>query len=330
MSNRWRPLSSQPLVSLVFSFRNESGNIPELVRRVTAVFDELDGYDLEMLFVNDRSTDESSELLGRLREKDCRIKILTMSKRFGTAPCVLAGLEHARGDAIVYMDSDLQDPPEVIPELISRWESGAEVVHTTRTKRHGESWSKMFLTRIAYRVINLFSRVEILENSGDFKLLSRRAVGEVLRLREYDPFMRGLVAWVGFRQDRIHYERQARFEGLTKFPLLGSLAPAKEFVRGITSFSSAPLYLALFLGISVSSGAFVYLSYIVFTRLVFGMHEPGWPAIMVTLLFLGGTILFTIGIQGIYIGKLYGEIKGRPRYIIDSTVGLGDDTEPRR
>ncbi len=245
-----------------------------------------------------------------------------MSRCFGYTPCVLAGLEKAKGDAVIYMDCDLQDPPELIPQLIEKWQSGADVVHTTRTKRHGESPIKMLLTRLAYKAINLFSKISIPENTGDFKLFSRRALNEVLKLREDDPFMRGLSLWVGFRQEFIYYERKKRYSGATHFSLFRSLNPAKEFIRGVTSFSVAPLYFALFMGMAVSVCAFCYLAYIIVSRVCFGMHLPGWQAMMATMLFLGGTILFTVGVLGIYIGKIYETMKRRPGCIIEHEEGF--------
>ena len=315
---------TNPLISVVLSFRNEEAVIPELISRLNRVMLSL-SFDFELLFVNDASTDGSLGLLVRATETNPRIRIITMSRRFGVAPCVIAGFRHARGDAVIYMDADLQDPPELIPELVEKWRAGADVVHTTRTNRKGENAFKMWLTQKAYQVINLASDINVPENTGDFKLLSRRAVDEVLNLNEYDPFLRGLSLWVGFKQAFVYYEREARFAGETHYSLLRSLNPVREFVRGLTSFSSIPLYFALVMGFMVSVGAFLYLLYIVYTRVFLGMHLPGWPAIMVTMLFLGGTILFTIGVLGIYIGRIHQEIKRRPHYIIESKIGFGDD-----
>jgi dolichol-phosphate mannosyltransferase len=241
----------------------------------------------------------------------------------------MAGFRHARGDAVIYMDADLQDPPELIPTLVEKWQNGAEVVHTTRTRRKGEHPVKMWLTRQAYRIINWVSDIDIPANTGDFKLLSRRALDHLLLLEENDPFMRGLARWIGFKQEQVFYEREARYAGTTHFSLLRSLNPIREFVRGLTSFSSLPLYFALVVGFAVSMGAFAYLLYILFTRLFLGMHLPGWPAIMVTMLFLGGTILFTIGVLGIYVGRIHREIKRRPPYIIESVVGFDRDAVQR-
>jgi polyisoprenyl-phosphate glycosyltransferase len=312
------------LLSVVFSFKNEAEVLPELTRRVENALATIDG-DYEIVFVNDASTDASLEQLLALREKNNKIKIINMSRTFGVTPCIIAGLKHSKGDAVVYMDADLQDPPELLPVLLRKYKEGFDVVHTTRTKRKGENPLKMWITRQAYKVINFFSEINIPQNTGDFKLISRRAVDKLLQLHEYDPFMRGLVRWIGLKQAFVLYERDSRFAGQTKFSLLKSINPAKEFIRGVTSFSEIPLYFSLFLGFFVSICAFVYLLRIIIERVFLKIHNPGWPAIMVTMLFLGGTVLFMIGVLGIYLGKIHSAIKQRPLYLIESTVGLSEN-----
>ena len=314
-------MGDRPIISVVFSFRNEEANLEELLDRVEAVFDGIN-ITHELIFVNDASTDRSLEILRARRvAKPTHIKVINLSRRFGIGPSVVAGMEYSTGEAVIYMDSDLQDPPELIPTLIEAWKEGHDVVHTTRTKRLGESRTKMWITNLAYGIIDIFSDIRVPKNTGDFKLLSRRAVEEILKVKEVDPFIRGLSLWVGYRQAFIPYERQSRHKGKTHYSLFRSINPYAEFVRGITAFSSVPLYLALFIGFVVSLGAFSYLGLIVIQRLIFDIHLPGWPALMVTLLFIGGCILFTIGVLGIYIGKIYNEIKGRPQYIVASTLG---------
>ena len=312
------------LISVVLSFRNEQEVLPELIGRLQKVFRSLT-CDYELIFVNDDSTDNSLDLLMKHREKNNCIKIINMSRRFGIAPCVIAGFKHAEGDAVICMDTDLQDPPELIPELLEKWREGFDVVHTTRTRREGESLFKMWLTRRAYSMINFMADIDIPQNSGDFKLLSRRAVDAVLTLDEYDPFLRGLSRWVGFKQTQVYYKREARFAGKTKYSLLRSSNPYREFLRGITSYSAMPLYFALFLGFFVSTTAFGYLIYIFISRVFFGLHLPGWPALMVIMLFLGGTILFTIGVLGIYIAKIHQDVKNRPKYFIESKMGFDEE-----
>ncbi len=309
------------LISVVFSFRNEAEVIPELVRRTVAILEPLVRY--ELIFVNDASTDASLEILTMLRETNENIKILNMSRRFGVTPCVIAGMAEAKGDAVIYMDADLQDPPELIRELIRRWEEGAEVVHTVRTKRHGESMMKMWFTKLAYKMINAFSDIDFYENAGDFKLLSRRAVAEIVKLNEHDPYLRGLSVWIGFQQAMLRYERDARFSGQSKFGLFRSVNPYKEFIRGITSFSASPLYFALILGFLVALTSFIILGHVVVTKIM-GVNMPGWTAIMAAILFLSGVILFTIGIVGVYLGRIYEQLRGRPRYIVDDKIGFDE------
>lgn len=309
------------LISFIFSFWNEEDNLLELIRRVKESISNIENIDYELIFVNDDSTDSSLNILIEENKKDSKIKIINMSRNFGVTPCVLAGMESSKGDAVIYMDSDLQDPPELLPELIAKFSDGADVVHTTRIHREGESKTKMWLTKKAYKVINFFSDIKLLENTGDFKLLSRRVVSEIIALKEQDPYMRGLSVWAGYKQEQVFYKREARFAGEAKFGLFSSINPYKEFIRGITSFSSAPLYFALFLGFFTSFGSFVYGIYIVITRIL-GMNIAGWSALMVTNLFLSGVILLTIGILGIYIGKIFDETKSRPRYIVREKIGF--------
>lgn len=311
------------LISIVFSFRNEEDVISALVKRAVQVMESALGnaYEYELIFVNDASTDRSLEKLLMLREENKRIKIINMSRRFGVTPCVIAGLTAANGDAVIYMDTDLQDPPELIPELIKKWREGAEVVHTIRTKRHGENPVKMGLTATAYKLINAFADIDFHENAGDFKLLSRNAVHEILKLGEHDPYLRGLSVWIGFKQEKVFYERNARHSGEKKFSLFNSLNPYKEFIRGVTSFSASPLYFSLILGFLVAFAAFIALISVIYTKLM-GYNIPGWTAIMAAVLFLSGAILLTIGILGIYMARIYEQIKGRPRYIVNNKIGF--------
>jgi polyisoprenyl-phosphate glycosyltransferase len=301
------------LISVVFSFRNEENVLEELVTRVSRAIATTD-CTYELIFVNDDSTDGSLALLLDLARRYEQIKIINMSRRFGVHPCVLAGMRYSSGDAIIYMDADLQDPPELIPEMLQKYREGADVVNMTRTDRRGEHPLKMWITKVAYRVINKLSDIAVPENTGDFKLLSRRVVDHLLTLRESDPFMRGLVYWVGFRQDTIHYVREARFAGDTHFSLFSG-GPAKEFLRGITSFSVIPLYFSLLIGLAVTLVAFIALLHILIQKLL-GNNLPGWTAIMAATLFLGATSHLCIGIIGIYVGKMYRESKQRPLYII--------------
>lgn len=311
------------LLSVVFSFRNEEEVLPECLRRVSEAVAKT-GMEAEFVFVNDESSDGSLALLAAERARDPRIKIVNMSRRFGYAPCVLAGLRYARGDAVVYMDADMQDPPELIPDMVEKWRNGADVVNMTRTSRLGESAFKMMVTKMAYKTINLLSDIDIPENTGDFKLLSRRVVEEVVKLEEADPFMRGLVRWVGFRQETLFYQREPRAGGQTHFPLFGS-GPVKEFLRGATSFSAAPLYLSFFVGFASSVIAFAVLVHILIQKAL-GMNLPGWTALMTSILFMGGSLHMAIGLLGIYLARIHSDVKRRPRYIVSEAVGFDGES----
>ncbi len=300
-------------VSLVFSFRNEEKNLNELIKRSVKVLKKNEKY--EIIFVDDASTDKSLEILLNHRKENQNIKIITTSRTFGVSPCVLAGFEKAKGDVIVYMDSDLQDPPEIIDALIQKYKEGYEVVHTVRKKRYGESIFKIFFTKIAYKLISLFSDIKLLENAGDFKLISRKALNEILEMQDVDPYLRGLSVWVGYRQTYVSYERHPRLYGKSKFRFFNNLNPYKEFIRGITSFSLVPLYFSLFIGVIFSLISFVFLIIVILNKSL-GLNLPGWSAIMVAILFFGGMILFTLGLLGIYIGNIFRQVQGRQRFII--------------
>ena len=308
------------LISIILSFRNEEANIPELTRRIAAVFADKP-YDYEMIFINDCSNDRSLSMLSALAVKNTRVKIINTSRRCGPSACVLAGLAHARGAAAICLDSDLQDPPELSPQMIEEWRKGADVVNTTRLSRAGESKIKMQITRWAYYIINFVSDTDIPMDTGDYKLLSRRVMIELLRLTEYDPFLRGLVRWVGFRQTQIFYHREARGGGRTNMSIWGR-GPVRAFISGVTSFSSYPLYVSMIIGTLISLLAFIYLIGIVVTKEVWDMHNPGWPSIMATMLFLSGVMLMSNGVNGIYIGRIHRQVKQRPLWIVDSTVNV--------
>jgi dolichol-phosphate mannosyltransferase len=294
------------LVSVVLSFRNEAENIPTLVARLAAMFAG-QPVDYELIFVNDASTDRSLELLLGERARNPRVKVLNLSRRFGVAEGVLAGMEAAGGDAVVYMDADLQDPPEVIPELIARWQSGADVVHTVRTRRHGESPLKMFATRTAYRIIQLGSSIELPVDAGDFKLLSRRVVDHLLRLREADPYLRGLVVWLGYPQVFVPYERDARHAGRTHFPFF-SRNPWKTFALGLTTFSFMPIYACLALA---AAGVMLAAVLTVTAGAMTGLF-----------VFLWALLMAAVAMVGVYVIRIYKDVRGRPAFIVASRVGF--------
>ncbi|MGB0683269.1 MAG: glycosyltransferase family 2 protein [Magnetovibrionaceae bacterium] len=310
------PVSSAKLVSVILSFRNEEAVIPELVSRLTAVFEDA-AEDFELVFVNDCSSDGSLKVLQDLRADEPRIKILNMARRSGVFECILAGLEAARGDAFVYMDCDLQDPPEVIPELLEKWRDGAKMVYTVRTERDGENPLKMWVTRQAYRVINAISEVEMPVNAGDFRLIDRVIRDHLLALPEQDPYLRGLVTWVGYRQEPVYYRRAGRAAGEGHFPLLRSLNPYRVFIAGLTSFSAAPVYITLMAG--VGGVALSLLSFL--CALILGSSTFGWVGFG---LILWATLMVALGFVGIYVTRTFKETKQRPRYIVAERIGFDD------
>jgi glycosyltransferase involved in cell wall biosynthesis len=306
--------ADRPLISVVFSFRNEADNIPTLLSRLDKMFSG-EQAEYEAIFVNDASTDASFTVLMAERRRNPRVTIVNMSRRFGVAEGVMAGMATARGDAVVYMDADLQDPPEVIPVLIDRWRQGADVVHTVRTRRHGENALKMAATRLAYRLIQFGSSIELPVDAGDFKLLSRSAVDHLLRLRESDPYLRGLVVWLGFNQVCIPYERDSRHAGRTHFPFF-SRNPWKTFTTGLTSFSFMPIYACVALA---ASGLAVAL-----------MLAFAGSTLMAALTFFWATTVGAIAVVGVYLIRVYKDVRGRPPYIIASIIGDEDGNSRSR
>lgn len=316
--------AASALISIVFSFRNERDNIPALVRRLDAMF-EKENVDYELIFVNDASTDGSLETLLAERQRNPRVKILNMARRFGVAECARAGMAAAAGDAVVYMDADLQDPPEVIPQLLEKWRGGAAVVHTVRTRRHGERPMKMWLTRVAYRLIQSGSSIQLPVDAGDFKLLSRPAVNHLLALRESDPYIRGLVVWLGFTQAFVPYERDARHAGRTHFPFF-SRNPWKTFAMGLTSFSFAPIYacaMAAIAGLALTA----LLAVIAIVLLATGSPYAWRAGLLTAFAFFWSTIVGAIAAVGLYIVRIYKDVRGRPQYIVESTVGVAAPSE---
>jgi len=245
-----------------------------------------------------------------------------MSRTFGVGPCVLAGFNHAKGDCVVYMDSDLQDPPELLDKLINKYENGADVVHTVRTERLGETKIKLLLTKIAYKLINFLSDINLPSEAGDFKLISKKALSKILDQKESRPYIRGLSVWVGFKQAYVEYVRKPRHEGKTKFPLF-SAGPISQFVNGVTAYSLKPLYFGIILGmisIVFSILLIFYAFYMKFTNLA----VPGTAGIIITISFFSGIILLTIGITGLYIARIFEEVRGRDAYVIKNIKKSND------
>jgi glycosyltransferase involved in cell wall biosynthesis len=299
-------------ISVVIPVKNEEEVLPALHARLAPVFDRL-GAERELIFVNDGSTDRTMQVLHDLRLRDPSVAIVDMSRGFGKEIALSAGLDHAKGDAVVIIDADLQDPPELIPELVRVWQEGHDVVYAVRTRRDGESLVKKATAFLFYRAIRKISRVTIPPDTGDFRLLSRRAVDALRQLPEQHRFMKGLFAWVGYSQKAVPYRRDPRSAGTTKFNYwkLWNFA-----IEGITSFSTAPLKFATYFGVSVAALAFLYALVIIYKTIAFGNPVDGYPSLVTFILFLGGVQLMTIGVLGEYVGRIFEQVKRRPLYLV--------------
>lgn len=306
-----------PTLSIVVPLFNEEGNVAALMERVVAIAERLpDSPSYEVILVNDGSTDTT---LGVCREAMVRYRnvvLVNLSRNFGHQLAASAGIDIAQGDAVVLMDGDLQDPPELIEQFVAKWHEGYDVVYAVRRTRRGESAFKLFTARLFYRTIKRLTKVSIPVDTGDFRLMSRRVVNALKRSPERHRFLRGLVSWVGFNQTGVEYDRDERLSGTTKYPLPKMLRFA---IDGITSFSDVPLRFASYLGFAASLIAFIYALVVIGYKL-FSLHPPGytpgWASTICAVLFLGGVQLISLGILGEYIGRIYDEVKGRPLYLI--------------
>jgi len=303
---------STPLLSIVVPAYNEAPVLSEFHKRLSAVINKL-LIKAEIVYVNDGSTDGTLELLHQLKKDDDRAAIIDLSRNFGKEIALTAGLDHAHGDAVIVIDADLQDPPELIPELMKHWQEGYDVVYAQRTARDGETALKKLSAYLFYRVMQRTGRVKIPPDTGDYRLLSRRALEALSKLREQHRFMKGLFAWIGFPQKAVPYERDSRFAGETKWNYWALWNFALE---GITSSTTSPLKAATYLGLATAFGAFIYGIYVILKTLIFGDPVPGYPSLMVVILFLGGVQLVSIGIIGEYLGRMFNESKNRPLYFI--------------
>jgi dolichol-phosphate mannosyltransferase len=309
------------MLSVVIPAYNEQGNVEPVYARLAPVLDGI-GEDWELIFSVDPSTDNTEETILALRERDPRVKMLRFSRRFGQPMAVLAGMEAASGNAVVVIDCDLQDPPELIPELVARWREGFDVVYAQRLTREGEMLSKRLLARLGYLVIGRISDVPIPPNTGEFRLMSRRVVDHVVALRESHGFLRGLVSLVGFRQTGVLYNRQARAAGTSKYNrFVGSLVIG---LNGIVGFSRYPLQVISLLGIGLSGFAFCLgIAYLVLT--LSGHAFPvGNPTIVILVTFFSGIQLLSLGVMGEYVGRIYDEVRERPKYIVESRHGFNE------
>jgi polyisoprenyl-phosphate glycosyltransferase len=310
--------SESRFVSVVIPCFNEEGNLREAHRRVTQAVSRA-GIDYEIVYVDDGSHDATPGMLRGLQAHDARVRVVYLSRNFGHQFAVTAGLAHASGDAVIIMDADLQDPPEVALEMIERWQEGYDVVYGVRTDREGETRFKLVTAAVFYRLIRWLSDTEIPLDTGDFRLLDRKVVDAITSMPERDRFVRGMVSWAGFRQIGVPYRRAARFAGETKYPIPKMVRFALD---GILSFSVKPLRLSTLMGFISAGLALTGILYALAIRLFTQRWVTGWTALIIAILFLGGAQLISLGIIGEYIGRLYGEAKRRPLYLVRETLGL--------
>lgn len=318
--------SQQPELSVVVPAFNEEANVETMHRRLVAALDDV-VESLEILFIDDGSSDATWSRVRDLAASDRRVRGIRFARNFGHQAALTAGVDAANGRAVVIIDGDLQDPPEVIPEMVARWREGFEVVYGQREEREGETWFKLATAALFYRILRGITNVDIPVDTGDFRLMGPRAVSAFRALPERNRFIRGLVSWIGFPQTAVRYRRQARSQGATKFPVRKMLRFALD---GITSFSYFPLRLATWTGFAVSIFAFLYILVVLVLKAV-GISWLGYTSLMASILFLGGVQLLMIGIMGEYLGRIFDEVKRRPLYLVgERTDGEGAVTPPQR
>lgn len=308
------------VISVVIPMYQEEAVVKECYKRMSDVLGNLENYEYELICINDGSKDNTLQYLEQIAEEDKKVKVISFARNFGHQNAVVAGLEYAKGDAIVIIDADLQDPPELIPQMLKLWEDGNEVVYGKRISRAGESAFKLFTAKIFYKTINALADIEIPKNVGDFRLVDRKLVDILNSMPEHNKFLRGLWGWIGFKQIPLEYERKERFAGKTKYPLKKMLRLASD---GIIGFSTKPLKIVGALGMGAIVISIIILIYSI-ASYIFNLNtlSPGWTSIMVTITLFSGVQLLSIWIMSEYIGKIYDESKARPQYIIDKKINI--------
>ena len=315
----------RPTLSVVAPVFNEEAILHELYKRLAATLDGA-GLDWELVLVNDGSRDRSLEIMRELHAADPRVKVVSFARNFGHQVAITAGADYARGEAVVIIDADLQDPPEVILDLLAKWREGYEVIYAVRSEREGETWFKEFTAKAFYRIIYRITDINIPMDTGDFRLMDRKVVDALGTMREKHRFMRGMSVWVGFKQTGVHYKRAARFAGETKYPLKKML---KFALDGITSFSYFPLQLATYVGFVAAALSIIAILVVIVLRLTGDHPLLGQATTLVVVLFLGGVQLISLGIIGEYLGRIYDEVKGRPLYIVGEALGFDEKLAQR-
>lgn len=305
-------------VTILIPCYNEEQSLPLLYEQLAILTDSHAEYNWEILFVNDGSKDNTIQLIKQLSQKDNRIAYLDLSRNFGKEAAMLAGFDYATGDCMVIMDADLQHPPHLIPEMLQHWEAGYDDVYAKRTTRGKESWLRKNLSLLYYKLLQKTTRVEILQNVGDFRLLDRKCIDTLKQLRESERYTKGMFCWIGFSKKEIEFEQGDRVAGQTSWNYLSLFNLA---IEGITSFTIAPLRLSTMMGVIVSIIAFIYMCVIITKTIIWGEDVQGFPTLMVIILFLGGVQLLSLGIIGEYLGRIFHETKNRPVYVVKEYKG---------
>lgn len=301
-------------ISILIPAYNEQEVLTHLYERLNKFAGETSDYDFEFLFVNDGSRDRTLEIIKKYAEIDHRVAYVNLSRNFGKETAMLAGIDHVTGDATVIIDADLQDPPELIPEMLKYWEEGYDDVYAKRRSRAGESWLKKATSELFYKILQKSTNIPIQQDTGDFRLLDKRCIEALRQFREADRYTKGMFSWIGYRKKEILYDRDPRAAGETKW----NYAKLTNFaIDGITSFTTAPLRISTVLGLLVSFAAFVYILYLVVRTIAFGTDLAGYPSMMAVILFLGGVQLLSLGVIGEYIGRIFNETKNRPLYFVE-------------
>ena len=314
------------LISFVIPVYNEEESLEALYAALLDVSEKIKE-DIEFILINDGSHDRTENILQELRVKDPRVKYINLSRNFGHQSAITAGMDLCRGDAIIIMDADLQDPPEVALHLLEKWHEGYQVVHAKRTQRKGENFFKKTTAHLFYRLLDLMTPVKIPLDSGDFRLIDRAPLNAFLKLRENDRFVRGMIAWAGFRSTEVEFEREERRAGTTKYSFRKMINLG---LSAILSFSDTPLRIIVQLGVLMSLLSFMYATYILIKAIFLDVYQSGWPTVVTLILFLSGVQLAVIGVVGLYIGRIHQETKGRPLYLVNEAVGFDHTDQPER
>ena len=311
-------MENKKLITILVPAYNEEDVLYMLYERLTKIMNTLPNYDFEVLLINDGSKDNTLNIMKELRNHDNRFCYLNLSRNYGKETAMIAGLDYTKGDAVIIIDADLQDPPELIPQMVEYWEQGYDDVYAKRKSRKGETWLKKFTSKMYYRTLQSVTKIEIQKDTGDFRLLDRRCVEALKQIRESQRYTKGLFSWIGYNKKEILYDRDPRAAGKTKWNYKKLIDLS---IDGITSFTTAPLRWSAFIGLLVSLAGFIYMMVIIIKTLLYGVDVPGYASTMVVMLFLGGIQLIFLGIIGEYLGRAFYETKHRPIYFVDTYNG---------